>query len=279
MNKFFKWLFRIKEPKKIKLGLALGSGGAKGFSELGALKAFEESNIEFDIVAGTSIGSIIGAFYANGYTSTDMQELIKKIDFSDIKTLFMFNMDTSKIFNVIDRNIGSLNIEELKKPFCAIATEIESGDEQVFKEGNTARALCASSSYPPFFKPVIIDGKRYIDGAFSNSVPADKVKEMGADYIVSIDLSNHEPKSKSFLSKLFPTYEGKVKEPWAKGYQYSNIVIHPNLNDFAPIDIKYSEQMFEIGYNATKEVIPKILSDIELLKTNGKSKKKKDNNN
>lgn len=274
MNRFFKWLFRVKEPKKIKLGLALGSGGAKGFSELGALKAFEENGLEFDIIAGTSIGSIIGAFYANGYTSTDIEELINKIDVSEIKTFFMLNMDTSKVFNIIDRNIGSLNIEELKKPFCAIATEIESGDETVFSSGNTAKALCASSSYPPFFKPVIIDGKRYIDGAFANSVPADKVKEMGADYVVGIDLANHEAKSGSFLSKLFPTYEGKVKEPWAKGYQNSDTMIHPDLRDFAPTDIKYAHQMFEIGYMATLEQMPKILSDIENLKTNGKQKKK-----
>lgn len=275
MNKFFKWLFRIKEPKNIKLGLALGSGGAKGFSELGAIRAFEENGIEFDIVGGTSIGSIMGAFYANGFTSTDIEELIKKVDLSEIKTLFMLNMDTSKIFNVIDRNIGSLNIEELKKPFCAIATEVETGEEQVFRTGNTARALCASSSYPPFFKPVIIDGKRYVDGAFSNSIPADRVKEMGADYIVGIDLANHESKSGGILSKLFPTYEGKVKEPWAKGYQFSDTMIHPDLRGFAPTDIKYAQQMFEIGYKTTLEQIPKILSDIEKLKTNGKQKKEK----
>ena len=91
--KFFSWLFRRK-PKQIKLGLALGSGGAKGFAEIGALKAFEENGLEFDVIAGTSIGSIIGAFYADGYTSTDINELIKNIDLGDVTNLFMIKMDT-----------------------------------------------------------------------------------------------------------------------------------------------------------------------------------------
>lgn len=276
MFNIFSWLFRRKKPKEIKLGLALGSGGAKGFAELGALKAFEENGIEFNVIAGTSIGSIIGAFYANGYSSTDILELIKKIDLSDVKKLFMLNMDTSSVFNIIDTTIGSLNIEELKKPFKAIATEIESGDEQVFDKGSTALALCASSSYPPFFKPVVIDGKRYVDGAFSNSVPADRVKEMGADYIVGIDLANHQQKQ-SFLSRIFPTYQGKTKEPWKKGYENSNVMLHPDLSEYSPVQIKDADAMFEIGYKCAMDAMPKILTDIENLKTNDKKKAKEKN--
>jgi NTE family protein len=118
---FFSRFFK-KKPRKVKLGLALGSGGAKGFAELGVLRAFEENGIEFDIVSGTSIGSIIGAFYANGYTSTDIGELLKRVDIGDIKNVFMLKMDMDGLFNVIDKAIGSINIEELKKPFSTVAT-------------------------------------------------------------------------------------------------------------------------------------------------------------
>ena len=269
----FSFLFRRRKPKEIKLGLALGSGGAKGFAELGAIKAFEENGIEFDIVAGTSIGSVIGAFYSYGYSSTDMVELLKTVNFGDIKSTFMINMDTSGLFKVIDDSIGGLNIEDLKKPFMAVATEMDTGDEFVFKSGSAALALCASSSYPPFFKPVIVDGKRYIDGAFTNSVPADLVREMGADYIVGIDLSNHAPKSGGLLSKLFPTYEGKVKEPWQKGYQFSDIVLHPDLTEYKPISFGEANEMYDIGYNTAILQIPKIKKDIENLKNPKKTKK------
>ncbi len=258
-----------KKPKSFKIGLALGSGGAKGFAELGALRAMEENGINFDVIAGTSIGSIIGAFYANGYTSTDILELLKTIDVGDVKSKFMINMDTSGLFNVIDKSIGSLNIEELKKPFRAVATELESGAEYVFKSGNVATALVASSSYPPFFKPVVIDNKRYIDGAFVNSVPADLVRQMGADYVIGIDLANHEPKS-GILERIFPTYQGKVKEPWKKGYENADVMLHPNLTAFKSVSFGAGSQMYDIGYQCAIENMPQILKDIENLK---KSKK------
>lgn len=270
---FFSWLFKRKKSVTYKLGLALGSGGAKGFAELGALKAFEENDVSFDIIAGTSIGSIIGAFYADGYSSTDIAELLKRVDFGEIKTLFMINMDTSGMFKVIDRTLGSKNIEELKKPFMTVATEVESGTETVFDKGSVALALCASSSYPPFFKPVVIDGKRYVDGAFTNSIPADLVKNMGADYVVGIDLSTHE-KKQSLLSRIIPTYKGGVDEPWQKGYEFSDIMLHPDLSAFKPTSIGEANKMYEIGYECAIKHMPQIKKDIEDLSSRKKKKRK-----
>lgn len=264
---FFDFLFkRKKKQPKLKLGLALGSGGAKGFAELGALRAFEENGIEFDVVAGTSIGSIIGAFYADGYSSTDIFELIRRIDASEIKSTFMINMDTFGLFGVIDRTIGSKTIEELKKPFRAVATDVETGEGFTFTEGSVAKALCASSSYPPFFKPVVIGDKRYIDGAFVNSVPADEVKNMGADFIVGIDLSDHAVKPAGLLARIFPTYQSKVKEPWKIGYDQSDVMIHPDLTGYKAISFGAMHEMYDIGYNAAMLKVPEILKRIEELK-------------
>lgn len=262
---FFSWLFRRKSPEKIKLGIALGSGGAKGFAELGALKAFEENGVEFDLIAGTSIGSVVGAFYADGYSSTDSMELLRNVDYSEIKNLFMIKMDMSGLFNVIDRYIGSLTFEELKKPFKAVATSVETGKEHIFDSGSVAKALCASSSMPPFFKPVVIGNERFVDGAFSNSVPADVVRNMGADYIIGIDLSNHEAKS-GILSKIFPSYKGGVEEPWKKGYENSDVMIHPDLSEYKAISFAQGGKMYDIGYNAAMEAMPQILEDIAALK-------------
>lgn len=262
---FFSWLFKRKKPQPIKIGLALGSGGAKGFAHLGALKAFEEFGVKFDIIAGTSIGSIVGAFYAEGYSSTDIFEMLKRVDFGEITNLFMLQMDTSGLFNVIDRELGSLDIEEIKKPFKCVATELETGKEHVFDKGSAAKALCASSCIPPFFKPVVIDGKRYVDGAYTNSIPADLVKEMGADYIIGIDLATKESKA-GLLKKLFPTYKSEVKEPWAKGYLNSNVVIHPDLNEYSSVSISAGSAMYDIGYQAALDVMPQIVEDIEKLK-------------
>ncbi len=270
---FFSWLFSKSKPKKIKIGLALGSGGAKGFAHLGALKAFEENGIEFDMIAGTSIGSVVGAFYSAGYSSTDILELLKRVDFNEIATLFMIKMDSAGLFKVIDREIGSINIEDLKKPFKAVATELESGKEKVFDKGSVATALCASSSIPPFFKPVVIDGIRYIDGAYTNSIPADLVKQMGADYVIGIDLSTRDAKQ-SLIKKFFPTYKSKVEQPWAKGYQFSNTMLHPDLNDFSSISFGQGSKMYDIGYQHALSFVPKIKQDIENLKYKKKQNSK-----
>ncbi|MBE7086880.1 MAG: hypothetical protein E7369_01090 [Clostridiales bacterium] len=263
---FFKWLFsKFKKPRPLKLGLALGSGGAKGFAELGVIKAMEENGIEFDIVAGTSIGSIIGAFYADGYTSTDIYELFKKVDFMKIISPPMLKMDTSGLKTVIDRAIGGKNIEELKKPFMAVATEVESGEEMVFKSGSVSTALSASSCFPPFFKPVVIDDKRYLDGAFTNSIPADLVREMGADYVVGVDLSDRDAKP-NLLFRIIPTYESKIKEPWKKGYTNSDFMLHPDLTGYSSVSFLSGSQIYEIGYRTAIENMPKIKAEIEKLK-------------
>ena len=246
---FFSWLFRKSKQKNIKIGLALGSGGAKGFAHLGALRAFEENGIEFDIVAGTSIGSIVGAFYANGYSSVDILELLKRIDFSEFKKLFMM---------------------QLKKPFKAVATELETGKEKVFESGNVAKALSASSSIPPFFRPVIIDGVKYIDGAYTNAIPADLVKNMGADYVVGIDLSTNKSKP-GILKLIFPTYKSEVENPSAKGYEFSDVMLHPDLNEFSSVSVGAGSFMYDIGYHHALSFIPKIKKDLEELK----NKKKK----
>ena len=262
----FKGLFKRKPAPEFKLGLALGSGGAKGYAELGALYAFEQNGIEFDIIAGTSIGSIIGAFYAAGYSATDCAELLKSVKVSEIKNLFMINMDTLGLFNVIDRTIGSLNIEELKKPFRAVATELDTGKEHVFTSGNVAKALCASSSYPPFFKPVIIDGVKYIDGAFANSVPADAVKEMGADFIVGIDLSSHTKSSGGPLSFIFPEFKGGADEPYKKGYDNADVMLSPNLKEYKSVSFSAGHEMFDIGYSEALKHMPEIKAKINAAK-------------
>lgn len=266
----FEILFNRKKKNKIKLGLALGSGGAKGYAHIGILKAFEENGIEFDVVAGTSIGSIVGAFYCAGYSATDIIELLGRIDVSEIKNAFMLKMDTFGVFKVVDREIGSLNIEELKKPFMAVATHLESGEEHVFKNGSVASALCASSCIPPFFKPTIIDGQRYVDGAYTNALPADLVKQMGAHYVVSVDLSTKESKS-GLLAKIFPTYKTNVENPYEKGYSNSDVILHPDLNEFNSVAFWEGAKMYDIGYHHALSFIDKIKQDIERLeRTKGK---------
>jgi len=262
INKFF----GIKKDNEVKkLGLALGSGGAKGMGHLGALKAFEEENIKFDIITGTSIGSIIGSMYAKGYSSIDILELLKTINISDIKKFIMIRMDMLNAQNVIDDLMGEMNIEDLKIPFAAVSVDLNSGREVIFKKGSVAKAVSASSAYAPFFKPVIIDGMALVDGAYVNAIPTDVAKEMGADYVIGIDLSSQKlnvESSKSFLDEFFPVNNIASKNSRIKGYQNADIMLTPDLRMFKSTSLAGSEEMFEAGYIEAKSKMEQIKEDL-----------------
>jgi NTE family protein len=265
----FKKFFSIKKDTEIKkIGLALGSGGAKGMGHLGALKAFEEENIKFDIITGTSIGSIIGSMYAKGYSSVDILELLKTINISDIKRFIMIRMDMLNAQNVINDLMGEMNIEDLKIPFAAVSVDLNSGREIVFKKGNVAKAVSASSAFAPFFKPVEIDGMALVDGAYINAIPSDVAKEMGADYIIGIDLSSYkltETSSKKFLDEFFPTNKIAGKNSRLKGYEYADVMLTPDLKIFKSTSLAGSEEMFEAGYLEAKSKMEQIKEDLSKL--------------
>ena len=155
---FFDLFKRKKQkPKKInkniKLGLALGGGGARGFAHLGVLKAFDENGIKFDYIAGTSVGSLIGAFYAYGLNADEIIEISKKINKKDIKNNKIMFMPSSTLGlqTIIKNNLGDIDIKELKTPFCAVAVDMKSGNEVNIKSGSLAKAVAGSCAVPGVF--------------------------------------------------------------------------------------------------------------------------------
>ncbi|PWM75780.1 MAG: hypothetical protein DBX59_00615 [Bacillota bacterium] len=269
---FFSKFF--KKPAKKTLGLALGSGGAKGMAHIGALKAFEENGIEFDVVAGASIGSIVGAFYCNIYRADEILHLLETVNFKEITNMFMVKMDTVGLEDVINRYIGDLTFDELKKPFACTATDYRTGEEVDLKSGSVAKALCASSSYPPFFKPVSIDGRLLVDGAFSNAVPADLVRGMGADFVVGIDLSAVKSDKKSFIGEWLAKMPFEYGNTSEKGYKNSDIMLKPPLSQYSAASFAGLHDMYEIGYETALGEMPAIRAAINAL-YEGKKKKEK----
>ena len=257
MFEFLKRLFKRKKP--VKLGLALGSGGAKGFVHLGALQAFEEEGVVFQYVAGTSIGSIIGALYAEKkYTAGELKKL-SDINYGDLLTLPPLNMSMERVKKSLSELIGDKNFSDLQLPFKTVATDFDNGEKVVLKDGSLIDALCASSCFPPYFKPYNYLGKRLVDGAFTDAIPADLVKEMGADVIVAIDLSKYkrQPSKIEEMFKIKPI-PNLPKDPKKDGYVNANIMIAPDLSKYSSIDFIHAEEMFDIGYESAKKAIPEI---------------------
>ena len=133
------------------ISLALGSGGAKGLAHIGALKALEECGLRFCAVAGTSIGSIVGALYAKGYSPTDIAELLRRFDLKSMALSVLAAGTVAPVRDALDSMLDENVFSELRLPFAAIATDADSGEEVVLRSGKVADAVLASSAMPPFF--------------------------------------------------------------------------------------------------------------------------------
>lgn len=267
MFSFVKNLF--KKPKQIKLGLALGSGGAKGFYHLGVLKAFEEENIVFDMVAGTSIGSLIGWLYADNYTVDEILKLIDGINFYSVLSVPPINMSMDKVKELFKSTLSEKQFNELKKPFCCVAVEKQTGSKKVFSEGDVIDAVLASCCYPPFFSPYVIDGIEYLDGAYVDPIPAVELKKNGADFVVGIDLSavksNQSSLADFFIGSPIPN---APENPKKEGYENSDFMFKPNLSNYASIDIVRGKELFDVGYDDAKNMAKQIKEQIAKAQKN-----------
>ena len=243
-----------------KIGLALGSGGAKGIAHLGALKAFEEEGISFDVVAGTSIGSIVGALYAKGYSSEDMKSLLGEIMLGDVQTSLMFAIGMIDLVEFINKFTGGAHFSDLKKPFKAVAVDMEEGKEIVLDEGELAPALAASSAILPFH-PIRLNGRRLIDGAFLNYVPSDVVKDMGADVVIAINLGKGVETNqgiKRALDEFYPSNNVPLVDRSKQCYKYSDLVLEPDLSQYSSSSLRSLDQMYQIGYETARLKIQEI---------------------
>lgn len=177
-----------------KVGLALGSGSARGWSHIGVIRALEEEGITVDYIAGTSIGALVGAVYASGridLLEDAVQQFSRKhiLSLSDPVLPKSGLIDGVKIADFIHQYVLDMPIERLPIPLAIIATDLNTGDEVILKEGNIVEAIRASISLPGIFKPVRKDDYLLVDGGLVNPVPVRTVREMGADLVIAVDLN------------------------------------------------------------------------------------------
>lgn len=253
---------------KYKLGLALSGGGTRGIAHIGAFKAFEQNGIKFSYVAGTSVGSIMGALYCAGVpwqTMLDEARLLSRKDLIDKR--FVFGSHSANIEKMAQKLLGNMSFDELKTPFSAVAVDISSGEEVVLKSGEVAEAVSASSAVPMLFTPVKKDGKTLVDGGLLNNLPADVCRQMGAEIVFSVDLNHTRgggTESTRFWDILLATWNITTKSTVYKGELNSDILITPQLSAFKNTRFDNIDAMFEEGYRAAMEKMPDIL---ELLQT------------
>jgi NTE family protein len=194
MEQKFKLVLEGKAQQDFTVGLALGAGAAKGFAHIGVLDALEKAGIRIDMIAGSSMGAIIGGGYAAGLSVDSLSDVALNQDWLDVLNLLdpVFPtrgfIDGQKIHAFLNELYGHQNIEDLAIPFSATTVDILKGDLFVLNKGNLANAARASSSIPIIFNPLANEDQVLVDGGMIDPVPIDVVRSMGADYIIAVNV-------------------------------------------------------------------------------------------
>lgn len=177
---------------KPKIGLALGGGAARGFAHIGVIKMLESQGIVADYVVGTSAGAVVGSLYAAGNDAFAMQKLAQQLDenlFADWSLGGRGFLKGEALQDFINQHLQRRTLEKLKKPFAVVATDLNSGERVVFRTGDAGLAVRASAAVPGVFQPTQFGGRSYVDGGLSSPVPVQAAREMGADFVIAVDIS------------------------------------------------------------------------------------------
>ncbi len=280
--------FSQEEPK---VGLVLSGGGAKGLAHIGALKIIEEAGVEIDYIGGTSMGAIVGALYASGYSANELDSIFRATDFSTLiqdnvprgaKTFYdkddseryalglpfdnfkvsfpeaisggqnIYNEFVRLLFHVKD--IKDFN--KLPIPFLCIATNVETGEPVLLDSGYLPEAIMASGTLPSLFEPTELDGQILIDGGVVNNYPIDEVKKLGANIIIGVDVQDALAKRESLSSAtevLLQINNYRTVNDMVKKRKQTDIYIQPNIEDFSVIDFEKASTIIEVGEIGAKE--------------------------
>lgn len=247
--------FNLKN-RKIKVGLALGGGGARGFAHIGVIKALVEHGINIDFVAGTSAGAIVGALYAAGLSVEEMVEISNKFSLKDIKTskIPLIPNKIEALQEVIKKTLGDIEFKDLEKPFCAVAVDIKTGSEVHITKGNLAAAVAGSCAVPGFFTSVTFDNYMLFDGGLLNNIPSNVPKLFGCDVVIAVDINSTRGQgttSTKYFDQLISSISIMMKSNSLKGYLNADIMIQPDLKRFKSTKIISVSESIEEGYNAT----------------------------
>jgi NTE family protein len=283
---------RVTPKQRLKIGVALEGGGALGLAHIGVLEWFEKQHVPVDYIAGTSMGGLVGGFYATGVSPQAMKDLIETLDWDEIlrdrtpyeDLSFLRKQDQRAYPNslvlglrkglylpaglnaghqiglLIDREtlpyFGLPSFDALPVPFRCVATDLVSAKQFVFKDGSLAEALRATMSIPGAFTPVH-DGQRvYVDGGLVNNLPTDVVRQMGADIVIAVHIETQPPEAKniqSLLTVLEQSVRAVISESELRGLANADAVVSVPLGNFLMRDFTKSIPIMQAGYSAAKE--------------------------
>ena len=247
---------RVEAKKQV--GLILSGGGARGFAHIGVLNVLEQTDIRIDVVAGTSMGAILGAFHAAGYKAESIHKIAKELSWRDVLDVSLNSgfIKGDKLHRFLAEYLPR-NFKDLKKPLAVTTTDIESGEEVVIMEGDLITALRASSCYPGAFEPVQFRGRTLADGGIVNNLPVEALSFLHATYTIASDCT--PPRRASYVDpneegnwweRFIATVRLERRNPMAQMVLRSSDVMQSILTEMQyclhPADIRIRHIMPEI---------------------------------
>jgi len=247
--------------KRKRVGLALGGGVARGLAHIGVLTVLERAAIPIDCVAGTSAGSLMGAAYCAGLGLDRIREEAARLRWHHIAspawpTRGLVSFD--KLERWIINQAGDITFADLKIPFAAAATDMQTGEPVVLREGRLAPAVRASCSFPGLVTPIELNGRLLGDGFISDSIPVSALRAMGADYVIGVDIL--PPAIRPHLGALGYAIAGIeiMAQKAGQGYLTANCLISPHLAGVSYLRLDY-RKLAALGEQAAEEKLPTIL--------------------
>ena len=262
-----------RDASGILVGLALGSGGAIGLAQIGALKVFEENNIPIDVIAGTSIGALISALWVSGYNTKEISKICAALN-TRLKTLTLVDITFPKMGFIAGRNVRNFihkylknrTFRDVKMPFKIVACDIRTREEVVITEGKLIDAVMASIAIPGVFNPYVTeDGRLLVDGGIVNPVPISVLSKSGVKRIIAVntmpspeDIVNVAAKKQTILDILVNSLYSMEYRIAKYACQEADVYLHPILKNAAWYEFYRAKEFIKVGVEEAKKALPKI---------------------
>jgi len=235
------------------IGLALGGGAVLGGAHIGVLRALDEAEIPIHFVAGTSVGALIGALYAGGLSWREMESMALDMNWFDVSRVRLSRfglLSNRKIGNIVKEHLGEMGFADTRIPLAMVATDISSGEKVVLHSGDLARAVMASTCVPGVFVPVEIDGRMLVDGGVVENVPLSPLQEMGAGYILGVDLNAKIEcrRPRNIVEVLLKTFDFMLLNATRLQTERADYMIAPDLSRFNMINTYRIGELIDVGY-------------------------------
>ena len=253
-------------PFNTRIGLALGGGAARGIAHVGVLKALEEKHIDIACISGTSVGALVGSYYAFGQPVDQIMSIGSTLNLTKMINLTLEKgglFSTSAIGQMVRRDLGDRNIEDAEIPLAICATDIETGEQVLFREGNLANAICASMAVPGLFVPVVVEGQTLVDGGIVENVPVSALETMGAGILVAVSLTHSELQSKpaDMMDVVSNAIDIAIGLSTRQQLKKADVVIALKLGQYSRTNNRdRAEELFMVGYHAMQDRIPELKS-------------------